>query len=764
MARADTAGLFWDDTPPPKPPKKEKDKRSPPERTWERPDYLPNYEEALAFNIEVMNDMALYQAMLNQERLVFDVECYKNYFLVAFMSIVTKKVWFCEFDKFGVLDTGRLTWVLQNFLTIGFNTLDYDLPIIALALANRGTEALKYATNQIINEGMQGREVLKLNKIKALKKEDGKKLNHIDLIEVAPLQASLKIYGGRLHTKRMQDLPFDAETYLSPEQIVCTRWYCLNDLTVTAELYAKLDEQIKLRERMSGEYQLDLRSKSDAQVAETVIASEIRALNGGRYPEKPTIIPGTWYRYQTPIFMQFYTPTMQWVLQTVQNAFFIVGENGSVGMPPELANMEIPIGNSRYTMGIGGLHSTEKSICHFADANHILVDRDVTSYYPFIILLLKLFPKHLGQDFLRVYEQIVNKRLSAKKRASAIKKLIEDTIDKVEDPLLAAELKEVSTAQDSLKITINGSFGKLGSKYSILYAPDLLIQVTVTGQLSLLMLIERLELCGISIVSANTDGIVIKCPKHLIPTMDAVVAEWEQQTGFGTEDTQYLGLFSRDVNNYIAVKRKQDKKTKEWLFQPDGCKTKGTFGKPGLQKNPQNDICSEAVTEFLSKGIPLEKTIRDCKTITKFVTVRAVKGGAVKVYDSSPIPEHNTKEELVALAGFFKTEGNDLQGGDLYRHPEYGENLAVFDLQSAYKMSEKMLTYWKENQYLGKAVRWYYAVNITGAILYAKSGNQVPRSEGAKPCMDLPDQFPIDIDYDWYIREANDMLKDVGYG
>jgi len=185
---------------------------------------------------------------------------------------------------------------------------------------------------------------------------------------------------------------------------------------------------------------------------------------------------------------------------------------------------------------------------------------------------------------------------------------------------------------------------------------------------------------------------------------------------------------------------------------------------PGLQKNPQNDICSEAVTEFLSKGVPLEKTIRDCKTITKFVSVRAVKGGAVKVYDSSPIPEHNTKEELVTLAGFFKTEGNDLQGGDLYRHADYEENLAVFDLQSAYKLAEKMLTYWKENQYLGKAVRWYYATNITGAIVYAKSGNQVPRSEGAKPCMDLPDEFPTDIDYDWYIREANDMLKDVGYG
>ena len=79
MARADMAGLFWDDTPPPKPPKKEKEKRQPPERTWDRPDYLPNIEEARAFNVQIMDDAQLYEAMLNQERLVFDIECYWNY-------------------------------------------------------------------------------------------------------------------------------------------------------------------------------------------------------------------------------------------------------------------------------------------------------------------------------------------------------------------------------------------------------------------------------------------------------------------------------------------------------------------------------------------------------------------------------------------------------------------------------------------------------------------------------------------------------------
>ena len=29
--------------------------------------------------------------------------------------------------------------------------------------------------------------------------------------------------------------------------------------------------------------------------------------------------------------------------------------------------------------------------------------------------------------------------------------------------------------------------------------------------------------------------------------------------------------------------------------------------------------------------------------------------------------------------------------------------------------------------------------------------------------MDLPDEFPDDVDYGWYIEEAKSMLRDLGY-
>lgn len=671
MARADTAGFFWDDTPPPKPPKAEKPKRIPPERTWERPDYLPGLQEAMEFRVPQFEDWELAIAAAKRERLVFDIECYENYFLIAFMSLSSGKIIYFERTLNHDFNADKLNWIINTFCLVSFNGISYDIPILALALAGKSTAQLKQATNEIIMNDARPSDVLRSFRVKKLN------VNHIDLIEVAPLRASLKIYGGRLHAPKMQDLPFDPAVILSAHQIAIVRWYCVNDLTNTAILHKSLSGQIDLRESMGKEYKMDLRSKSDAQIAEAVIAEEVERLNGCR-SQRPIIEPGTRYKYKIPKFLRFQSGLMNWALEVVRNADFVVSEDGNIGMPEELKALKLEMAGSVYRMGIGGLHSSEQRTAHLADADILLIDRDVTSYYPYIILNQGLYPQHLGPNFLKVYRALVERRIAAKHAGNKL-------------------------VADSLKITINGSFGKLGSRYSVLYAPDLLIQVTVTGQLALLMLIERLELAGINVVSANTDGLVIKCPTPRQAECDGIVKQWEDDTSFETEDTQYLAVFSRDVNNYIAVKKKFDKATKQWLNEADGCKTKGAYASPDkssdrLHKNPTNEICVDAVLAFLTTGTPILTTIKSCRNVQKFVSVRTVAGGAVK-----------------------------------------------------------------DGSFLGKSIRWYYAAGENGEIIYAKSGNRVPRSEGAKPLMEMPGAFPEDIDYDWYEREANRMLEDIGY-
>jgi hypothetical protein len=60
-------------------------------------------------------------------------------------------------------------------------------------------------------------------------------------------------------------------------------------------------------------------------------------------------------------------------------------------------------------------------------------------------------------------------------------------------------------------------------------------------------------------------------------------------------------------------------------------------------------------------------------------------------------------------------------------------------------------------------IRWFYSREAPGPIIYNSNGNTVGMSYGAKPCMVLPDEFPNDVDYDWYIRKCEQILKDVGY-
>jgi hypothetical protein len=593
--------------------------------------------------------------------LVFDVECYINYFLVAFKHVETKRVVYFEITDYVDLDRSKLGWILQNFCIVGFNSRNYDLLVLTLAMYGYGRKELKKATNDIILDHLW---IVNFEQKWGIKVPT---LNHIDLIEVAPLKASLKLYGGRLHSPRMQELPIKHDAILTDKEIRFVRLYCINDLDVTAILYTELRPQLLLREQMSLEYKQDLRSRSDAQLAEHVITGELARLNGYR-PKRPEIAAGTKFQYKIPHFVQYKTEHLQAMLEIVRNAEFIVGEDGAPELPKELKELTLQIGESSYRMGIGGLHSSEKCIAHRSDDNYMLIDKDVASYYPSIILNLELYPKHLGKSFLKVYRNIVDRRLEAKRTGNKV-------------------------VNDSLKITINGSFGKLGNKYSALYSPDLLIQVTMTGQLCLLMLIEMIESVGIQVVSANTDGMVVKCHKDRYLDLESWVIYWQQVTGFITEETRYKAIYNRDVNNYIAIKEDGKFKVKGTYSE------RGSAGDSILSKNPESLICNDAVVQFLINKTPIEKTIRECKDIRRFVTIRTVKGGAEK-----------------------------------------------------------------SGVYLGKAVRWYYSKTIKGEINYVTSGNKVPNSDNAMPLMDLPTELPDDIDFEYYIAKANEILKEIGYG
>lgn len=650
-----------------------------------------------------------------------DIECYVNYFLVMFKRVDTGVVRAYEMYDGQALNIQELNIVMGHYRIVTFNGNNYDLPMLALAMRGTTCADLKRASDEIILGDMRGWQFEQRHGFKIPKNWD-----HIDLIEVAFGMGSLKLYGGRLHSKKLQDLPIEPSAVITPAQREELRLYCENDLQTTIDLFTHLGPQIELREHMTGEYGEDLRSKSDAQIAEAVIRKQCSQILGD-VVRRPEIAPGTSFKYEAPKWLQYTTEPLKKVFEDVLAATFFVTQTGSVEMPPALDGRTVSIGNSVYRMGIGGLHSSEQCQAIVAVPGTRLIDRDVTSYYPSIILQCNLSPLHLQRDnaFLRVYRSIVERRVEAKKRG--------DTV-----------------VANVLKIVANGSFGKLGSKYSALYSPHLMIQVTLTGQLALLMLIERLESCGIRVVSGNTDGIVINPRTEQEAQLAEIISWWEQTTGFNTEETCYRALFSRDVNNYLALK------------EGGGVKGKGAFAPVSISKNPQNQICTDAVVALLDKGVPIEKTIRECRDVRKFVTVRTVRGGAVQIlrsnYDVTLTP--GKKRDILLAHGWMQLQPGPLSTAKFDTIPDG----CGYDVETAYRIfCGEDLT-----KYLGKVVRFYIDHSSQGPLHYKtlnKTGgrNKVPNSDGAVPLMQLPDEFPSDVDYEFYIREANSILADIGY-
>jgi len=593
-----------------------------------------------------------------------DVEIYFNYYLILMLETKTNKCirFIVDRNTGECFNERKLSWILHNYTTIGFNSWKFDLQLIWLSYLKQDTDLLKEAANDLTMYDMWPQKVQEKYSYQIFRTP------HIDLIEVCPLQGSLKLYGGRLHAPRIQDLPFDHLIEVEEWQKPIVDDYCHNDLQTTKQIFEFSSERLKLRSDMSQQYAINLMSKSDAQIAEAIITKEIRQQTGSKIPEHK-IIAGTRYRFEFPSYIQYVTPSLLGLVEKVKASEFVVNDYGYLDTPEPLKDCIVKVGDLECKFGIGGLHSCESNIAYKADDEYILVDKDVTSYYPEIILTLGLYPEHLGPVFLDVYRSIKERRVIAK--------------------------REKLFAQDKgLKIAINGTSGKFNSAHSALYSPKCYFQMTLTGQLSMLMLAEMLVCNGIKVISANTDGIVTYLKKDEYEKLEYWVKYWEKLTSFGTEETQYKAYYGRDVNAYFALKL-------------DGSvKVKGPYSEVGSQSGTQLDnnpitlICSDAIKALLSKGTPIEQTIKECRDITRFVTLRNVKSPGAH----------------------------------------------------------------KNGQYLGKVIRWIYAKGITGTINTVGTNNKVPMTDGAMPMMDLPEVFPSDlIDYDRYISIANEMLYDIGY-
>ena len=373
-----------------------------------------------------------------------------------------------------------------------------------------------------------------------------------------------------------------------------------NDVYIVAELIRMNQEEILLRYRISEEYNVDVYSASRSTIADKVIVklySKFTGLHPKAFIDTKTIRRKILVSEILSDKIAFSTPELNDILSDIRS-LTLKGEKGEF-------DREFTFMGTSYTIATGGLHSNEIPAVYVENSDSIIVDRDVASYYPNMIRSLKVCQKHLiPKAWFRIADTIVDERLEHKHL----------TKDKSLDVM---ERDKHATAAACLKIVANaGIFGKMGSEKSFLCDKKAMYQVTINGQLFLLMLIEKLELAGIHVISANTDGIVTIVPRELEQTADDICHWWEKHLGLELEFTYYIKYVTEGVNSYLTVKRDGSSEFKgrmnPKMFLED------------LSKGYNSPIVAKCVTEYFINGTPVMETLRNAKSILDFCRTQNV--------------------------------------------------------------------------------------------------------------------------------------------
>ena len=256
---------------------------------------------------------------------------------------------------------------------------------------------------------------------------------------------------------------------------------------------------------------------------------------------------------------------------------------------------------------IGGIHSVTTGGTFYSDDDYDMFEIDVSSYYPNIIINSGYFVPQMGRHlFTSIYSRL-------------LKMKNDDTFKLKNDKSLStSEVEVLKSNIASIKICLNASYGLLGSHYSKFFAPGMLVNTTLTGQLSIIMLLEQLHKNDIQVLSSNTDGVNVRVHKSQRVYVDSLVKWWCKETGFVMDYNHYAQISYRDVNNYF------------YIHQSGYVKGIGIFAGDGIRKSPDNSIIRDAIFAFTKDGIGVEKTVYDCRDPFAFLTLRKVTGGAMK--------------------------------------------------------------------------------------------------------------------------------------
>ena len=673
---------------------------------------------------------------------VYDIEVFSNCFHCVVKDTETGKLFKFEISerKNQLKELVRFFWNCK-YLICGYNCIHYDNPIINYILDYRAAMS-KLSYDKICKSLFNlSNTIIGTDDFESWKKwKYAKNFETLDLLTMLfsqKLRVGLKEMQVTMQYKNVQEYSGDFRKPIPVTDIDNMIQYNINDVLSTEELLYRCKAAIELRLGIQEEYGVDVLSKDGMSIGMEILKVKYLEKTGKSWNDiKDLRSPCDIIDLNKVIFpvINFNTPVLQQLLQEMKSLQVSPGRKGY--------EKHFLLQDVEVVVGVGGIHTKNKPEVIIPDENQDLLDSDVNSLYPSLVISYGLVPPHLGEAFLEIYGDVRTERLYAKQTGQKIK-------------------------NETLKLSLNGLTGNLQNEYSWVYSPETVMKIRINGQLFLLMLAERLIAIGAKIIQLNTDGVLYLIDKSKRPLLDKVLKGWEEITKLTLETEEFEAFYQYAINDYLGITKGYAQKKREFAegkafnkkgiqytslsqIKDDFLKKKGLFiDTVTLGKGMQPIIIPKAINDYLSDGIPIRDTIIGSRNLNDFITYQKVDKKFSVEYNGELVSRIN--RYYVSTKGYYLYK---CVVNTVYVDEEYAE-VEVKDTGRRMEIPVRVLN--EEPHDNLHIIKYFYK----GTPKQKRDDySSMLSASGVRIVNNFDDitEFPNDINYNYYISEVNKIL------